>query len=95
MNADQLIHGRPVQVSEDKPRMQCSCDFVRLQSPELVAETNAWMADFFGYSNLMPDDVVWELMGNTLVMNRRTYTKACAAIKAEAIIVGITGENNA
>jgi hypothetical protein len=30
------------------PRMQVSADFARLQSPELVASTNAWMREFFG-----------------------------------------------
>jgi len=29
-------------------RMQVSADFERLQSPELVASTNAWMLKFFG-----------------------------------------------
>lgn len=30
------------------PRMQVSAEFERLQSPELVAETNKWMHEFFG-----------------------------------------------
>lgn len=30
------------------PKMQVSKEFERLQSPELVAETNAWMREFFG-----------------------------------------------
>lgn len=30
------------------PNMQVSAEFERLQSPELVAETNAWMREFFG-----------------------------------------------
>lgn len=31
-----------------QPAMQVSEDFRRLQSPELVESTNAWMRDFFG-----------------------------------------------
>jgi hypothetical protein len=30
------------------PRMQVSPEFARIQSPELVASTNAWMLEFFG-----------------------------------------------
>jgi len=30
-----------------EPRMTCSPEFVRVQTPELVASTNAWMLEFF------------------------------------------------
>lgn len=32
-----------------QPRMQVSREFARIQSSELVAETNKWMREFFGY----------------------------------------------
>lgn len=31
-----------------RPKMQVSAEFRRLQSPELVAETDAWLLEFFG-----------------------------------------------
>lgn len=68
-----LIYGKKVQVSRSHPRMQCSAEFVRLQSQALVAETNKWMAEFFGYQNLMKDGEVYLLMGETLLMNENTY----------------------
>lgn len=76
----QTIYGRPVQISAAYPRMQVSESFARLQTPELVAETNAWMASFFGYTELLPDGVVYELHGRTLVMNQTTFDNAVAAI---------------
>lgn len=33
---------------DDCPRMVTSSEFNRLMTPELVAETNAWMRKFFG-----------------------------------------------
>lgn len=56
--------------------MQVSPAFALIQSPELVRSTNAWMAAFFGCTDLIPDGTVYELkMYNTLVMNQRTYNK--------------------
>lgn len=40
----------------DKPRTQVSAAFAEIQSPELVASTNAWMAEFFGYESGVEDD---------------------------------------
>jgi hypothetical protein len=78
----QAIYGRPVQISEACPRMQVSEAFKRLQSPELVAETNAWMAGFFGHTELMANGEIFELYGHTLVMNRATYNKVVATMAA-------------
>lgn len=33
---------------EPVPRMRVSPEFARLQSPQLVVETNLWMREFFG-----------------------------------------------
>lgn len=75
----QTLYGRNVQITKPFPRMQCSPGFVRTQAPELVAETNAWMASFFGYQTLIPDGVVYELHKNTLVMTQATLNAAIAA----------------
>lgn len=74
------FNGRNIVISEAHPRMQCSPKFVREMSPELVAETNAWMLGFFGMQETLPDGVIYELMGHTLTMNRKTYEKLRAAI---------------
>jgi hypothetical protein len=73
------IYGRPIQVCKGTPRMQVSPAFARIQSPELVASTNAWMAEFFGHTELMKDGEIFELYGHTLVMNQATYSKLVAA----------------
>jgi len=62
--------------------MQVSTEFARLQSPELVASTNAWMREFFGYDEIVPDGVVYQIFNGTLVMNQRTYDKAKRAAGA-------------
>lgn len=76
-----MLNGRAIQISKAYPRMQCSPEFERLQSPELVRSTNEWMSAFFGYTEMLPDGVVYELNRNTLVMNQATYIKLQAAIK--------------
>jgi hypothetical protein len=48
------------------PRMQVSPEFARIQSPELVASTNAWMREFFG--TYLPYYVIG---GSTVVMHPR------------------------
>ncbi len=80
------IYGRPVKISPACPRMQVSESFASIQTPELVTETNAWMADFFGYMESVPDGVAYELQGHTLVMNLATYNKAIAATNGLAPI---------
>lgn len=72
----QMVFGKKIQISEPVPRMRCSPAFERLQSPELVESTNAWMASFFGYTDMMKDGQVYELVQqNTLVMNRNTFNQ--------------------
>lgn len=48
--APQTIYGMPICISDicDMPKMQVGADFRRLQTPELITETNAWMLKFFG-----------------------------------------------
>lgn len=70
------ILGMRVFINKGFPKVQCSSEFVRLQSPELVEKTNAWMASFFGYENLIPDGQVYQCkITNTLIMNQKTFDK--------------------
>lgn len=72
---------RSIQISGTFPTVQCSPEFERLQSPSLVKTTNAWMAEFFGHTEIIPDGVFYELDRETLVMNRATYNKLPATLK--------------
>lgn len=69
------LFGKKIHISHPIPRMQCSPAFAQVQSPELVQATNAWMAAFFGHTEIVPDGVVYELNRQTLVMNRRTFIR--------------------
>jgi hypothetical protein len=80
----QTILGRKVQIAPADPHMQVSTSFARIQSPELVAATNAWMTEFFGCTERMPDGLVYEYLGDTLIMNRATYDRLVEAAKASA-----------
>lgn len=77
----QTIYGRKVQICASYPRVQVSPDFQRIQSPELVAETNAWMRSFFGVTPLVPDGQVYDLNQDTLVMSEATYRQLRLASK--------------
>ncbi len=76
-----MLYGRKVQISQPQPRMRVSSEFARLQSPELVSETNAWMASFFGYKNDIPEGTIYEFgaLDGMLLMNQATYDKLEAA----------------
>jgi hypothetical protein len=51
------------------PRMNLSPDFVRLQSPELVAKTRKWTNDFFGF-----DFPIWQI-NNQLFLHSSQVSK--------------------
>ncbi len=70
----QTLLGQKVHIVRPQPRMTCSPTFGRIQAPALVKETNEWMASFFGYENLLPDEQVYAV-NQTLFMNERTYTQ--------------------
>jgi hypothetical protein len=59
---------RAIESNLSYPRFQLS-EKVTV-SDEFRQEMNAWMADFFGYVKLVPDDTVL-VMGDTIVMNSR------------------------
>lgn len=51
-------NGIPIHVIPDTAKVQVSEEFKRLQSPELVKETNAWLLEFFGVTNWLKDGQV-------------------------------------
>lgn len=51
------------------PRMNLSLDFIRLQSPKLVAKTRKWADEFFGF-----DYPIWQFK-NQLFMHSSQVTK--------------------
>lgn len=77
------LSGKAVQIAPARPRMQCSPEFARIQDPDLVAKTNAWMADFFGYWETVPDGQVLILNdGAVLLMNQKTWDRVRRAATA-------------
>lgn len=55
------INGLPVRIVQPSRKMTVSASFRRIQDPELVAKTDAWMESFFGYVEQMPDGVVYRM----------------------------------
>ncbi len=53
---------------DDVPRMQLSPKFAANMPEQFVAETNAWMIEFFGRENRC-----YYLHGNTLVIGPKSY----------------------
>lgn len=64
------LHGLLVNVIPDQPKMRLSEDVP--VSDACREETNAWMLEFFGTTNLIPDGAFYNLPGAVL-MNPRTY----------------------
>jgi hypothetical protein len=77
----QMLMGMKIHISRPFAKVQCSPRFVELQSPELVAETNTWMAEFFGYSNLVKDGQVIKMGDDRLLMTQATFDKLKEATK--------------
>lgn len=71
-----VIAGYQVHVSPDMPRMQLSIDVP--VSDRMREETNAWMREFFGVDNMVPDDrmITCTAPGaNWVLVNPRTYAR--------------------
>jgi hypothetical protein len=86
-----FLYGMPVEVNpicQDVPRMQVSAEFTRLQHPDLVAKTNAWLKEFFGVH-----DVVYKfdhpVLGQCLVMGPRTLAQLKAHRASAAFLKGL------
>lgn len=68
----QFWGGYRVVLSKDKPVRQLALDVP--VSDDMRAKTNAWMIEFFGTTNLMPDGQVMVLdEGKAMWMNPRTW----------------------
>lgn len=81
--------GRRVYLTPHVRGMTPSPAFQMLQSPELVAETDRWMLEFFGFKELVPDgQVLVNEMAGTLHMNANTYRKLRAKLE-NSVIKGV------
>lgn len=89
--ATHRLMGRPVYILPDIPKVQVSAEFARIQDPDLVARTNAWMREFFGTMCIAKDGEVMSMDVPTfggspaLLMNERTYQRIVAAMAAAQI----------
>lgn len=70
------IFGLKVIVTQDHPKMQLSDRVKEVLTPEMIADHNAWMREFFGASNLCKDGayIIMEY-GNSVLMNPRTLAR--------------------
>lgn len=69
------IFGVPVFVREDQPKMQLSAYVCEVLAQPFIDETNAWMRDFFGTTNMLTDGqvvTIGEGMKASFHMNPRT-----------------------
>lgn len=72
------LFGLPVIVNpacEDLQRITVSAEFARLQSPELVASTNAWMLEFFGVHDVVYAFTEQATNRKLIVMGPRSYSQ--------------------
>lgn len=72
--APMTMYGFKVYVQPDHPKMQLGEPVKEFLTPEQIADHNAWMLDFFGFTNSMKDGqyVVSEVF-QFVSMNPRTY----------------------
>ena len=75
-----MLHGINITVSPDRPKMTLA-EAVTV-SPEFRAEINAWMLEFFGTTNLIPDGQTYHMPSmNMMTMNPRTYAAMRQQVK--------------
>jgi len=79
-----ILNGMRVVISARTQRMVCSESFERIQSADLVRETNQWMAKFFGYKNDLPGGEIIQYRDECLIMNQKTYDTAREALSRAA-----------
>lgn len=73
--------GLKVYVTPDRPKMQLSPRVREVLAPDFIAETNEWMARFFGMWNQVPDgDFIVNHLAGCVYMNPRTYERFKAAV---------------
>ena len=77
------IAGMNVIITGRSPKMRVSAEFARIQDPDLVARTNAWMAEFFGYVELLPDgQMIYSQLDGSILMNATTYGQVMKTLQA-------------
>lgn len=72
------LFGLPVIVNpacENVQRVTVSAEFARLQSPELVASTNAWMREFFGVHDVVYMVTDHQRSRKLILMGPRAYAQ--------------------
>lgn len=76
----QTLQGIKIYIVNDTPKMQLSARVCEVLAPDFIAETNAWMLEFFGTKNELDDgEVVMNADANSFIpaskcwMNPRTY----------------------
>jgi len=67
-----FIYGHRVFLTQDIPKMKLSADCP--VSPEFRVEIDAWMIEFFGVINILPDGSIMK-DANSLHMNPRTWAE--------------------
>lgn len=71
---DHTFNGMKIYVIQDTPKMQLSARVCEVLEPDFIAETNAWMAGFFGYTNIAADgEYIVDSINHAVHMNKRTY----------------------
>lgn len=78
MNQVQSLFGIKIVIAPDRPKMQLAPgDYV---TPEFRKEIDAWLVEFFGMTNLIPDGEILSIPNHGAVhMNPRTFAKVKAA----------------
>lgn len=71
MNRSATLMGMQLYITPDIPKMQLSADCP--VSPDVRAETNAWMIKFFGVTNTLLDGQTIADGQGRIFVNPRTY----------------------
>lgn len=68
------LYGYRVIVTPDQPRRQLSARVCEVLAPAFIAETNAWMREFFGTTNMIEDGrVLISDAASTVYCNPRMF----------------------
>jgi len=80
----QRIGSLEIYVTPDVPKMQLSARVCEVLSPEVIEETNRWMIEFFGVTNILNDNDAVVICGKRIHMNPRMYARFKAAVTPSA-----------
>lgn len=71
---DHTFNGMKIYIVQDVPKMQLSARVCEVLAPDFIAETNAWMAEFFGWTNIADDgEYLVDTINDAVHMNKRTF----------------------